>query len=214
MQCALSGRNIQSDGIIASDTEIISTENSFEDKNKITLKMPCENYNDKAELEIIDYVVIPDTELANHTEYKAEFFKDNEIPSLDDSKKTKYVFFKCKWKNTSEHEVYSDLDFNLFISAKDFPYLGLCTMFCYFDSPENTNGEKRDNQFFWHHLKSEEELECIVGMACVEDEELRKYSDEDKTYYVGHQPVNVDYFTLENTKGYIYPLADLGDGND
>jgi hypothetical protein len=200
--------------IVAPDTESASTEDGNEGENKITLKMPCENNNDKSELEILDCVFIPDTELAAHTEYKTEFYKEKEVPSVDASREITYAFFKCKWKNNTDHKINASLDFYGFIEARDFPYLALCDGICYFDKAENTSGDDRIHNFFWHTLEAGEELECTIGFAFEVPQESAFSKKEDRTYYIGMQPVGVDYFTIENTKGYIVPLIDKGDVNN
>lgn len=197
--------------IVTPDTESVGTEG----ENKITLKMPCENNNDdKSELEILDCVFIPDTELANHTEYKIEFYKEKEVPGVDASQEITYAFFKCKWKNNEDHKINACLDFYGFIEAKDFSYLALCEGLCYFDKAEHTSGDDRIHKFFWHTLEAGEELECTIGFAFKVPQESAFSKKEDRTYYIGMQPVGVDYFTIENTKGYIVPLIDKGDVNN
>ena len=214
---------VQSDGtdiddtaenIVTQDTESVGIEDEKEDENQISLKLPCENNNDKSELEIIDCVFIPDTELAEHTEYKKEFYKENEVPTVDASQEITYAFLTCKWKNNAEHKVNACLDFYGFIEAKDFPYLALCEGVCYFDKAENISGDDRIHKFFWRTLEAGEELDCTIGFAFKVPQESAFSKKEDRTYYIGAQPVGVDYFTIENTKGYIVPLIDKGDVNN
>lgn len=198
------------ENIVTPDTESASTEG----ENRIILKMPCENSNDKSELEIIDCVFIPDTELASHNEYKAEFFMENEVPSVDVSREITYAFFNCKWKNGSDHTINACIDFYGFIEAEDFPYLALSEGLCYFDKSKHNSGDDRIHKFFWHTLEAGEELECTIGFAFKEPEDPAFSEKDNRTYYIGLQPVGVDYFTLENTKGYIVPLIETGDVND
>lgn len=203
-----------SESVFLNDSESVSTEDVKENDEKIYLNMPCENFNDKSELEIIDCVFISDTKLASHSEYKADYFKGNEVPSVDASQEITYAFLRCKWKNNSDHKINASIDFYGFIEAKDFPYLALSEGLCYFDKPEHISGDDRIHKFFWRTFEAGEELECTIGFAFKEPKDSAFSEKENRNYYIGSQPLGVDYFTLENTKGYIVPLVETGDVDD
>lgn len=160
------------------------------------------------QIEVLTCDVIDDTDIAEQTIYPAEFFYSGILPSFnpDEPRKT-YLFTKCIVKNVSGKAVEHCIDLYAFIRSDESEYLGLREGLCYFDKAEYIDGEDRQKRFFWYRFDEDEELECVLGFEVREGEAGK----ENEQYYIGNQPLNVNYFTIENTKGLIIPITEMGD---
>lgn len=160
------------------------------------------------QIEFLSCDVIDDTDIAEQTIYPAEFFYSGILPSFnpDEPRKT-YLFTKCIVKNVSGKAVEHCIDLYAFIRSDESEYLGLREGLCYFDKAEYIDGEDRQKRFFWYRFDEDEELECVLGFEVREGEAGK----ENEQYYIGNQPLNVNYFTIENTKGLIIPITEMGD---
>lgn len=160
------------------------------------------------QIEFLSCDVVDDTDIAEQTIYPAEFFYSGILPNFnpDEPRKT-YLFIKCIVKNISGKAVEHCIDLYTFIRSDESEYLGLREGMCYFDKAEHIDGEDRQKRFFWYRFDEDEELECVLGFEVREGEAGK----EKEQYYIGNQPSNVDYFTLENTKGLIIPITEMGD---
>lgn len=164
----------------------------------------------EVEVEPVSYEVIDDDDIANQTRYPVEYFHSGELPVVDASEPEKvYVFVKCKFRNTLEKPVDCCIDLNLFFKGET-QYLGFTDYILYFDRSENALGEDREKWFAWYEFGANEEIECVIGYAVKMKEEF----GDSLQYYIGYQPIGVEYFTIENTKGLIIPLSEMESLND
>lgn len=208
---SISGGEKQTENV---DSESMSSEiaesvgNTSDETTESTDSHPSMMIDASIKIEFLSSEIVDDSEMAEQTTYAAEYFKSGEIPAIDPEEPRKtYVFVKCKLINTTDRPVNSSIALYGFIENEGSPYLDLREGECYFDKAENVNGEDRQKRFFWYKFEPGEELECVVGYAFRETEAGK----ETETYYLGKQPLGVDYFTLENTKGLIINVSELGD---
>jgi hypothetical protein len=143
-----------------------------------------------------DYPKFDEYRESNHTkgmtevEYK-EFMRIHEPEyTIDKHVKTKYYFIRCRITyigggiNESNEKWVSTFDFLVMNRNK---MVGANNPTCYFDHPQNTKGEERENHFFVYRFeKVGDSIECIVGGRLRDD--LDCFS-EATAYYVGFLPM-------------------------
>ena len=193
-----------------SDGSTSTEEHTEEADEKNTIWIYDEYYENKLKVTFVSYEVVRNTELSNLTQYPNEYFK--ETLAADDDGNYVIFFVKCKIKNISEtHKVTSDMDLRTFMVYQD----GRADFEegrCYFDRPQNTEGEDRIHQFFWYTFDAGEELDCTIGFI------VNDYVDDGTIkYYVGRYP---SVWNEKNNweEGDIVdcaiPFSEIKEGND
>ena len=121
-----------------------------------------------------------------------EFMREHEAKySWEEHVKTKYYFIRCRITyigggiNESNKKWVSTFDFLVMNGNK---MVGSANPTCYFDHPQNTEGEERVKHFFVYGFeKVGDSIECIIGGRLREDYD--RFS-EATGYYVGFLPMS------------------------
>ena len=119
-----------------------------------------------------------------------EFMREHEAEySWEEHVKTKYYFIRCRITyigggiNESNEKWVSTFDFLIMNGNK---MVGSANPTCYFDHPQNTEGEERRKHYFVYKFeKVGDSIECIIGGRLRDDND--RFS-EATGYYVGFLP--------------------------
>jgi hypothetical protein len=119
-----------------------------------------------------------------------EFMREHEAKySWEEHVKTKYYFIRCRITyigggiNESNEKWVSTFDFLIMNGNK---MVGSANPTCYFDHPQNTEGEERRKHYFVYKFeKVGDSIECIIGGRLRDDND--RFS-EATGYYVGFLP--------------------------
>ena len=130
-----------------------------------------------------------DESIMTEAEYE-EFMREHEAEySWEEHVKTKYYFIRCRITyigggiNESNEKWVSTFDFLIMNGNK---MIGASNPGCYFDHPQNTEGEERRKHFFVYRFeKVGDSIECIIGGRLRDDYD--RFS-EATGYYVGFLP--------------------------
>ena len=130
-----------------------------------------------------------DEGIMTEAEYE-EFMREHEAEySWEEHVKTKYYFIRCRITyigggiNESNEKWVSTFDFLIMNGNK---MVGSANPTCYFDHPQNTEGEERRKHYFVYKFeKVGDSIECIIGGRLRDDND--RFS-EATGYYVGFLP--------------------------
>ena len=130
-----------------------------------------------------------DESIMTEAEYE-EFMREHEAEySWEEHVKTKYYFIRCRITyigggiNESNEKWVSTFDFLIMNGNK---MVGSANPTCYFDHPQNTEGEERRKHYFVYKFeKVGDSIECIIGGRLRDDND--RFS-EATGYYVGFLP--------------------------
>ncbi len=109
--------------------------------------------------------------------------------------KTKYIFVRCKitflggsWSEKGIN------DLRVFVMCEN-QTTGEVELNCYFDHPQHTGEDDRNEFFIYSFNKAGETIDCVVGFEITED--TIDFS-KDYSLYLGFEPLNLDDITQIN----------------
>ena len=95
-----------------------------------------------------------------------------------------YYFIKCKVTNMTDEDIEMNLFYNTLFRSQDGKEITYEENLCYFDKPENTEGDSRANKFFIRVYHAGETIECTLGFA------VRSEFGAGETIYFGYPPTD------------------------